>query len=132
MERLKVTMPVDNTVMTKQAPAEQQSVSALLKQYVNLGMVPANGPVPSYGDFTGLGDFHECLGRVMEARDQFQRLPARVRRVAENDPGMFLEMVFGQEAELMAELVAAGLLEAHVPVAAKPVEEPVQPVPQPA
>lgn len=130
-DRIRVTMPVDDTVMVKQAPASQQSVSELLKRYVNMGMVPANGPAPTYGDFTGLTDFRECLDRVMAAQDQFSRLPARVRRVAENDPGMFLEMVFGGQPEVMAELVAAGLAEAQIPKL--PDDEPVPaPVPQPA
>lgn len=129
-ERIRVTVPVDDQVMTKQAPAEEQSVSALLRRYVNQGLVPANGPPPTYGDFTGIGDYQECLDRVMAAQRDFELLPARVRRVAENSPGMFLEMIFGGQPEVVAELVAAGLAVRQVPPAVEPpVPEPVAPQP---
>lgn len=120
-DRVRSTMPVDSTQMTKQAPADQQRVSEILKRYVNMGMVPSNGVQPTYGDFTGVGDFHECLERVRRAQADFMLMPAKVRQVAENDPGLFLEMFFGGRPEILAELEAAGMLAVHRPVVTPPV-----------
>lgn len=123
--RRRVTAPHSDVQMTKQAGADTQSVSQLLSRYVNAGMVPANGPMPSYGDFTGIGDAHEAMNRVMQMQDDFMALPAPVRKVAENDPAVFLEMVYGGRPEMMKQLEAAGLVKVQWPAALqKPAEEP--------
>jgi len=101
--------------MTKRAPADQQRVSELLKKYVNMGMVPSNGRMPRYGDFTGIGDFHDQADRVLRAQEDFMRLPAQVRKLAENDPGLFLEMVYGGRPEMLEQLELAGLVEIQKP-----------------
>lgn len=120
--RVRVTVPVDDTVMTKQASADYQSIESQLKRYVNMGLVPSMGHAPRYGDFTGIGDFHDCLQRVREAEQQFAGLPAHVRKLADNDPGKFLEMVYGGKPEVVDELVKAGLLEVQLPVEVQKVQ----------
>lgn len=122
----RVTVPEDPTRLTKQAPRDGTSVEEQLRSYQRAGLVPSSGRQPRYGDFTGIGDFHECLQRVTEARDQFQQLPATVRALASNDPGIFLEMLYGGKREFLEQLERAGLLEIQKPPAAM-VSEPVEP-----
>lgn len=115
MAKEKVFVPHDPTVITKQAPRDGTSVEAQLRAYRDAGLVPAGGAQPRYGDFTGIGDFHTELNRVRECERQFAALPAEVRKVAENDPGLFLEMVYGEKPEMLAALEKAGLRKAQLP-----------------
>lgn len=128
IKRRRVLAPHSDVRMTKQADGPQQSVSQLLSRYVNAGLVPGNGPMPTYGDFTGVGDAHEAMNRVMQMQDDFMRLPAGVRKAAENDPGVFLEMVYGGSPVILKELELAGLAKVQWPAdlqraAEKPPEE---------
>lgn len=137
-KRVRVTVPEDSTQITKQAPSSETSVEAQLRRYVNMGLVPSAGRAPRYGDFTGIGDFHECLQRVKEAQDQFMALPPQVRKLAENDPGVFLEMTYGGKREMIDALIAAGMMEQQLPEPVRKVEvvnateKPTEPVPPPA
>lgn len=51
----------------------------------------------SYGDFTDGGDFHASMTRVVEAREQFMRLPASIRARFGNDPAQLLEFISNDE-----------------------------------
>lgn len=126
IKRRRVLAPHSNVQMTKQAEGPQQSVSQLLSRYVNAGLVPGNGPPPTYGDFTGIGDAHEAMNRVMRMQDDFMDLPASVRKVADNDPGLFLEMVFGGRPEMIKELEAAGLAKVQWPAELQKPEKPAE------
>lgn len=52
---------------------------------------------------------------MLQAQEQFLRLPAQVRKLAENDPGLFLEMVYGGRPEMLEQLELAGLVEVQKP-----------------
>lgn len=129
IERKRVTVREGGRVMTKQAPKEEQDVNVIMGRWIGQGIPPRPGPrMAMYGDFTNAPDFHAAQNLVIEAREQFEDLPARVRKACKNDPGQFLEMV--HDPERRAELVELGLLEEAVPVTAK--EPPAPPAPTPA
>jgi len=84
--------------------------------------VPAVGGEPSYGDFSMGLDFHEALNRVSEAESDFMKLPAPLRAHVENDPGLFLDLVF--DPDRRGELEELGLIPTRAPVAAPPASKP--------
>jgi len=49
-------------------------------------MLPESPLSPRYGDFTGIGDYHTALNRVIAAQDEFEALPAQIRARFNNDP----------------------------------------------
>lgn len=48
---------------------------------------------PSYGDFTGVVDYHSALNAVIAAQDAFDALPSKIRNRFENDPAKFLDFM---------------------------------------
>lgn len=117
--RIRVTAPEGGKLMVKQSLAEAQDINVIIDSWRRKGEIPVspNGP-PVYGDFSGVSDFHTALGKIEEARAEFEALPAKVRKACDNDPGKFLELVF--TAKGRADLEAIGLVEAKVPPGAPP------------
>lgn len=132
MTRTRVIHPEGGPLITKQSMAAQTDINQIMNRWVAHGIPPvASGKEPTYGDFANAQDFHASLNAVMAAQDQFDRLPAHIRKHCNNDPGEFLDLVYDPLRQ--AELVELGLKPDTVPAAAqpKPVEEPPAPAPQP-
>lgn len=128
VERVPDVHPSGGRKMTKQSMAAETDINAIVKRHIAFRMPLPEGP-PSYGDFTGFGDFHAAQNQVVEAREQFLALPAHIRDYCENDPGKFLDLVF--DPARRAELVKLGLLPEQVPAAA-PAGDPPIPADPPA
>jgi len=112
--RKRVTVAEGGTLRTKQGPRSDQDVNTIMGRWIGQGIPPRMGPRQAmYGDFAAAPDFHTAQNLVIEAREQFMDLPARVRKACKNDPGEFLTMV--SDPERRAELVELGLVEEHVP-----------------
>lgn len=125
----RVFQPEGGVMRTKQADAGDADINVIVRRARQTGSLPPPGRVPRYGDFTDGGSFHERLSQLREAEAEFMELPARVRQLCQNDPGMFLDMVHDPEG--LAELVEAGLPGVRIPESAVPAPEP-EPSPAPA
>lgn len=131
MTRKRVTHPEGGKLMTKQSMAAETDVNHIMQRWIAHGIAPlAGGKQPAYGDFSNSIDFHSALNQVMEAQDEFQRLPAHIRDHCHNDPGEFLDLVYDQTRQ--PELIALGLKPDTVPVAAAPSGPAPEPAPKPA
>lgn len=62
---------------------------------------------PIYGDFTGLGNYHDLRSRLARANEVFDALPAKIRNHFENDPQKLVDFVAEADHEQMFE---AGLI----------------------
>ena len=101
--------PVGKKSLTKQAPAEETEISAMMERYAATGALPAfNRREPRYGDFTGPQELQEALQIVIEGREMFDALPAKIRAYVNNDPVQFLELV--HDPGRLDELRALGLV----------------------
>lgn len=79
--------------LTVQSHAEDADINVMLKRFGVLGRMPESVRVPEYGDFTQVGDFRSALHAVMDAQDEFMKLPPRLRAELNNDPQEFLKFV---------------------------------------
>lgn len=79
--------------LTVQAHAEDADINVMLKRFGVLGRMPESVRVPEYGDFTQVGDFRSALHAVMDAQDEFMKLPPKLRAELNNDPQEFLKFV---------------------------------------
>lgn len=104
---------------TEQAHANEVDINAIVSRYTKSGMLPPGRSNPSYGDFTGVVDFHTAQQAVVEAREEFMKLPAQVRKYFDNDPGKLIS--FLENEENREEAIRLGLVEE------RPVAEPVGP-----
>lgn len=122
---------------TQQEFRDECDINKMMKAYMKTGTVEPTAAVGRYGDFSSVPDFHMAQNIIALAHEQFDALPAHVRRRFDNDPARMLEFV-GDRANL-EEARKLGLLvdessgaiasTSSVPVASPPA---VQPPPAPS
>lgn len=127
-ERVPVLTMPGGPSMTKQSMAAETDINAIVARHIAHDAPFFVDGRASYGDFFGSGDYHASLNAVMQAQEEFLKLPAAVRDHCQNDPGEFLQMVY--DPARRDELVKLGLVEAAVPAAAPAAPAPVVPVPE--
>lgn len=121
--------PSGGPVMTKQSMAAETDINNIVARHIAHDAPFFDGGRAVYGDFTGAQDYHASLNRLIQAQDEFSRLPASVRDFCDNDPGKFLDLVMDEKRR--PELVKLGLVPEAVPavaVADPPVSPPTPPV----
>jgi phage internal scaffolding protein len=96
---------------------DECDINNILRQFNITGLLPESPLSPRYGDFTGIGDYHTALNRVIAAQDEFEALPAQIRARFDNDPAQLIE--FLENSENRPEAEELGLVEK---VAAEAVE----------
>lgn len=72
---------------------EECDINTILERFNITGMLPQVPLSPRYGDFTGIGDYHTALNRVIAAQDEFEALPAQIRARFDNDPANLIEFL---------------------------------------
>lgn len=88
---------------------EECDINTILQKFNITGMLPQSPLSPRYGDFTGIGDYHTALNRVIAAQDEFEALPAQIRARFNNDPAQLIE--FLQDEANRPEAEELGLVE---------------------
>ena len=96
---------------------EECDINTILQKFNITGILPEAPLSPRYGDFTGIGDYHTALNRVIAAQEEFEALPAQIRARFDNDPAQLIEFLQNDKNRLEAEEL--GLVEK---VAAEAVE----------
>lgn len=93
--------------LAQQQFGPEVDINVMLERFGVTGQMPTGVRVPQYGDFTQVNDFRSGLHVVMAARDEFMKLPAKLRARFENDPQQFLE--FCSDKDNLPELRRLGL-----------------------
>lgn len=113
--------------LTQQSFAEEVDINTIVRRFNLTGEVPEGYVAPSYGDFTGITDYHSAMNAVAKAGEAFDELPAQIRARFHNDPQELLEFLGNEENR--AEAVKLGIVQEQ----AKPAPEPTpSPAPAPA
>lgn len=79
--------------LAQQSMKDECDINNILARWVQTGELAGNPRTPSYGDFTGIGDYHTALNTVIAAQESFMALDAKLRARFHNDPGEFLDFV---------------------------------------
>lgn len=125
MARARVSHPTGGRSRTKQSDALESDINKIINKFVAHIHVPEPGaPLPTYGDFSNVDDYHASMNKVRSAQQEFANLPAAVRHHVNNDPGEFLNLV--HDPERIGELEELGLVEAQKPDSIRE-EEPPEP-----
>jgi len=72
---------------------DECDINNILRQFNVTGLLPESPLSPRYGDFTGIGDYHTALNRVIAAQDEFEALPAQIRARFNNDPAELISFL---------------------------------------
>ena len=86
---------------TDQNFKEETDINMILAKYkvtrnpALLGLGANGEPLkkPQYGDFGDVGTYQECLEIVQEAQEQFENLPAAIRKEVGNSPESMLKWI---------------------------------------
>lgn len=93
---------------TKPEFKESCDINHILSRYVNTGQIPIHQKPPLYGDFSEVKDYRESLNLLIEAENNFNDLPSKIRKRFDNDPAKFLEFMDNPDNE--AEMRELGIL----------------------
>lgn len=74
-----------------QSAKEECDINTLVRRFGITGQLPQGVRMPTYGDFTSVGDFRDAQDALISARESFMALPADVRRRFDNDAGLFVD-----------------------------------------
>lgn len=113
----------EDVSLAKQSFAEESDINTIVRRFRISGELPVNVRMPTYGDFTGVSDFHSAMNAVALAHEAFDAMPAEIRSRFHNDPQEFvafcsddsnmdearkLGLVPAAEVEKAAELAGVG------------------------
>lgn len=123
---VKSGLACNDPTRTQQHDKEDADINTLVKRFGLTGTMPQLDRVPLQGDFHNITDFQSAMNALVEARDQFMKLPADTRKEFDNDPHQFLEFTSNEKnKDKMREM---GLLK---PVQAEPEPIKVRVIPDP-
>lgn len=77
--------------MAQQHMADECNINKLVERFVVTGEMPQLQMPPMQGDFTAAPTYQESLNLMIEARESFMQLPAKIRSRFQNDPGQFVD-----------------------------------------
>lgn len=92
---------------TKQSMSKACDVNRIMDKFEKTGLIEYSGKNPTYGDFSNVGDYQSALNKVIEAREAFGSLSAKVRARFGNNPAELIS--FLADPKNLKESVELGL-----------------------
>lgn len=102
---------------TEQSHKNQVDINKIMAKVEKGGMPPLAKGSPMYGDFTQASDYQNALERLHAAQEQFDELPAKIRKRFDNDPAWLID--FMNNPENAAEARELGLITENDDMTAK-------------
>lgn len=96
--------------LAQQHMRDETDINTIVRNFGVTGEMPMTTKVPTYGDFTGVNDYHSAMNVIKQADQAFYELPAEVRARFGNEPGKLVDFL-NDEAN-REEAISLGLVEA--------------------
>jgi len=93
---------------TQQHLSEEADINTIVKRFKLTGQLPTNIRMPTSGDFTNVPTFDQAMHALVQAREAFQALPAKIRARFHNDPAELV--AFCDDPENLQEARKLGLV----------------------
>jgi phage internal scaffolding protein len=103
--------------LAQQHMKDECDINIIVERFGVTGQLPQAPLEPSYGDFSGVSDYHSALNAIKAADTAFMGLPAQLRAKFDHDPNALLQ--FLQNEQNRDEAIMLGLIDG------KPVAEPI-------
>lgn len=103
--------------LAQQHMADECDINVLVERFGVTGSLPVTTIEPSYGDFSGVTDYHSALNAIRASDEAFMGLPAKLRAKFDHDPNALLQ--FLQNDANRDEAIMLGLIDGQ------PVVEPI-------
>jgi len=72
---------------------DECDINVILERFGKTGQVPVNAISGSYGDFSGVHDYHTALNTLIAAESEFEALPANIRKQFANEPARLIDFL---------------------------------------
>ena len=106
--RKRVKFFTEGKSRTEQSHRKRVNINTIVSKYRKTGLFPQRQDQPTYGDFSGIEDFHACQNRIIAARDDFMSIPSEIRKRFGNDVGNLLDFI--NDPENLQEAIELGLV----------------------
>lgn len=100
--------------LAQQHMKDECDINVLVERFGVTGTMPQTPLEPTYGDFSGVSDYHSALNAIRASEEAFMGLPAQLRAKFDHDPNALLQ--FLQNEQNRDEAIQLGLIDG-VPVA---------------
>jgi phage internal scaffolding protein len=118
--------------LAQQHHREECDINTIMEKFGQTGQLPQTTLEPTYGDFSGVVDYHTAMNAILAAEEQFDALPAQIRARFDNDPAKLID--FMENDANRAEAEKLGLVQSISPMAnnepAEAAEKPVTGTPE--
>lgn len=101
--------------LAQQHMKDECDINVLVERFGVTGQMPQAPLEPSYGDFSGVSDYHTAMNAIKAADTAFMGLPAQLRAKFDHDPNALLQ--FLQNEENREEAIQIGLIDGNPVVA---------------
>lgn len=122
---LMTSLECKDPTLAQQQFKEECDINTIVDRFGLTGEMPQVLNFPQYGDFTGIFDYQTAMNLVVSGREEFMKLPAKLRARFHNDPAELLD--FLAEDDNKDEAVKLGLVKAPDPVPQSPNGDQAQP-----
>jgi phage internal scaffolding protein len=82
---------------------DECDINVILERFGKTGQVPVNAISGSYGDFSGVHDYHTAMNALIAAESEFAALPAQLRNKFGNDPSNLVQFLDNPDNRAEAE-----------------------------
>jgi len=95
--------------LAQQHLKDECDINVIVERFGVTGQLPTTPLEPSYGDFSGVSDYHTALNAIKAADEAFMALPAKIRAKFDHDPNALLNYL--QNEENRDEAIQIGLID---------------------
>jgi phage internal scaffolding protein len=82
---------------------DECDINVILERFGKTGQVPVNAISGTYGDFSGVHDYHTAMNALIAAESEFAALPAQLRNKFANDPANLVQFLDNPDNRAEAE-----------------------------
>lgn len=79
--------------LAQQHMKDECDINVIVERFGVTGQLPVRAIEPSYGDFSGVTDYHTALSKIKAAEAEFMALPAKLRAKFDHDPNALLNFL---------------------------------------
>jgi len=82
---------------------DECDINVILDRFGKTGQIPVNAISGTYGDFSGVHDYHTAMNALIAADSEFAALPANIRNRFANDPANLVQFLDNPNNQAEAE-----------------------------
>jgi len=79
--------------LAQQHMKDECDINVIVERFGVTGELPTTPIPPTFGDFSGVSDYHSAINAVRASEEAFMALPAKIRARFDHDPNALLQFL---------------------------------------